>query len=98
MTFLKELQDTKKHINHKWHPHNADVPLLSLKNVGVTYESGYALRDATFDVEQGERVAIVGPNGAGKSTLLKCIAGSSHRMGCGHDGAYRPNWAFQTSY
>jgi manganese/iron transport system ATP-binding protein len=75
MTFLKELQDTKKHINHKWHPHNADVPLLSLKNVGVTYESGYALRDATFDVEQGERVAIVGPNGAGKSTLLKCIAG-----------------------
>ncbi len=75
MTFLKEIRDTKKHLNKKWHPHNEDVPLLSLKNVGITYESGFALRAATFDVEQGERVAIVGPNGAGKSTLLKSIAG-----------------------
>lgn len=35
----------------------------------------YALRNITFDVSEGESVAIIGGNGAGKSTLLSVIAG-----------------------
>ncbi len=53
--------------------------LLELKNIGYSYHSLHgetvALRDISFQVRQGEFVAIVGPSGCGKSTLLSIIAG-----------------------
>jgi manganese/iron transport system ATP-binding protein len=43
--------------------------------LGTRDQPQYALKDISFAVDRGRRVAIVGPNGAGKSTLFKLIIG-----------------------
>lgn len=53
--------------------------IIDLRQVALTYQSPdgevEALKDITFDMEDGEFVSIVGPSGCGKSTLLSLIAG-----------------------
>ena len=76
MSLFKEFRKTSRHLNRQQrHEHDADAPILHAEKLSMRYESGYALEDASFSLQEGERVSIVGPNGAGKSTLLKIIAG-----------------------
>ena len=49
--------------------------MLELKEVHARYGAITALRGVSFQVSQGELVALLGVNGAGKSTTLGCIAG-----------------------
>ncbi len=48
---------------------------LTVDRVAYAYSGREVLRDVTFGVPAGDRVAVVGPNGAGKSTLLGLLAG-----------------------
>lgn len=50
---------------------------LEIQNVWKYYGDYPALRDVTFDVEEGSCLALLGRNGAGKTTLLKILAGLS---------------------
>ena len=74
MQLLEEFRKTDHLIRHH-HPHEAGAPILRAADLGVRYESGPALEGVSFELEVGERLAVVGPNGAGKSTLFKVIAG-----------------------
>ncbi len=51
-------------------------PALLVDGVTVEVRERAILRDASFRLDHGERVALIGPNGAGKSTLLRVLAGT----------------------
>ena len=48
---------------------------LEVQNASIAYGDKVVLRDISFNVPHGSRVAVVGPNGAGKSTLFKALVG-----------------------
>ena len=50
--------------------------ILEVKNVTKTYPGVVALNNVSFDVEEGEILALIGENGAGKSTVIKTISGA----------------------
>jgi len=56
--------------------------LLVVENLDVRHGLLQAVREVSFEVAEGETLALVGANGAGKTTLLRAIAGA-HRPAAG---------------
>ena len=52
--------------------------VLSVQNLQHQYAGVHALRGVSFELQQGECVALIGPNGAGKSTCFACLAGQQN--------------------
>jgi putative ABC transport system ATP-binding protein len=60
---------------------SAEIPscMVEVRNLSKSYRRGSlvlpVLHDITFDIEEGEFLALMGPSGSGKSTLMNLIAG-----------------------
>lgn len=49
--------------------------LISLDKVSVSYNGKAICRNVSFEISQGERIALCGKNGSGKSSILKLVCG-----------------------
>lgn len=54
------------------------MSLLKVSNLVVSYGGIQAVRDISFEVEEGQIATLIGANGAGKSTTLRTISGLVH--------------------
>lgn len=55
--------------------------LLEVKDINVYYGVIHAIKNVSFEVEQGEIVALIGANGAGKTSIMHTISGLIHTQG-----------------
>ncbi|WP_139689340.1 ABC transporter ATP-binding protein [Streptococcus oralis] len=51
------------------------MSMLKVENLSVHYGMIQAVRDVSFEVDEGEVVSLIGANGAGKTTILRTLSG-----------------------
>ena len=47
--------------------------MLEVKELNKSYNETHVLKNISFEIKKGDRLAIIGKSGCGKSTLLRCI-------------------------
>jgi ATP-binding cassette subfamily F protein 3 len=69
-------QDDNSSIHFKFmSPQPSGRLVLSAENISKSFDNRVVLKDISFTVNRGDKIAFVGKNGQGKSTLSKIIAG-----------------------
>lgn len=70
------LKDIEYNESLKLHilPHHRET-LVSINNLSAYYDKTEVISDISFDINQGDRIALFGKNGSGKSTIIKILLG-----------------------
>lgn len=71
-----ELEEKQGAIKFRFPPakRSGDM-VLDVRSISKSFDENHVLKNISFKIERGERIALVGVNGAGKSTLAKIVAG-----------------------
>jgi ATP-binding cassette subfamily F protein 3 len=96
-----ELPPDEKTIHFRFpQPKPSGRIVAEFKNVSKSYGAKHVFSGASFNIERGDRIALVGINGAGKSTLIKILSGeepvSSGEYNLGHNA--EPDYFAQDQY
>jgi ATP-binding cassette subfamily F protein 3 len=71
-----EIPDEEATIHFKFpQPIASGRTILDVKNISKSYSEKLVLKDVSFTIDRGDRIALVGINGAGKSTLMRILSG-----------------------
>jgi polar amino acid transport system ATP-binding protein len=50
-----------------------DTPIINIDNVSKSFGALEVLKDLSFSVASGEKLALIGPSGSGKTTILRIL-------------------------
>ena len=62
--------------------------VIEIKNINKLINKKRILNNISFDIFEGDCVALIGPNGAGKTTLMNCLLGNKFV----DSGSIKINW------
>ena len=89
---LKDI-DTKKSLLINCLQHHKDT-LISVSNLSAYYGEKQILSSLSFEIKQGDILAVYGKNGSGKSTLIKILSGLNNN----YSGEIKPASNLKISY
>ena len=73
-TVSRPVKDKSMNLNFNFTGRSGKI-VLAMENVSKAFGETVLFKDVGFEINWGDRVALVGPNGAGKTTLLRIITG-----------------------
>jgi len=77
-----ELAETEQEVSFSFPPASPSGRLaLDVKSLEKRYEDRQVFQDISFELQRGDKLAVVGVNGAGKSTLMRILAGLESQDG-----------------
>lgn len=71
-----ELENESDEISFRFpQPERSGQIVMELKGISKSYGENTVFDTIDYQIERGDKIAVVGPNGAGKSTLIRILAG-----------------------
>ncbi len=72
-----EIEDNLAEVSFSFpEPERSGQVVMRLENVRKQYSDNVVFHGLDYEIERGDKIAVVGPNGAGKSTLIRILSGN----------------------